>query len=73
MRNRGSNFAAWQARLGARQLRAHEALAELERAQRVFIESRTRTVEEAAFAQDEREMNDGAERVNDSETVLFGI
>jgi len=40
--------------LGARQLRAHEALAELERAQRVFIESRTRTVEEAAFARDER-------------------
>jgi hypothetical protein len=35
-------------------------LAELERAQREFIESRTRTVEEAAFARDERDkMNDG--------------
>jgi hypothetical protein len=34
-------------------------LAELERAQRVFIESRTRTVEEAAFARDERDKMNG--------------
>jgi hypothetical protein len=62
MRNRGSNVAAWQARLGARQLRAHEALAELERAQRVFIESRTRALSRKRRSRETSErdkMNDG--------------
>jgi hypothetical protein len=37
MKNRGNNVATRFARQGARKLSAHEALAELERAQRVFL------------------------------------
>ena len=39
MKTRGSNVASRLARQRARKLRAHEALAELERAQRVFLTS----------------------------------
>jgi hypothetical protein len=39
MKNRGNNVATRLARQRARKLRAHEALAELERAQKVFLQS----------------------------------
>jgi hypothetical protein len=38
MKNRGNNVATRFARQGARKLRAHEALAELGRAQKVFLQ-----------------------------------
>jgi hypothetical protein len=38
MKNRGNNVATRLARQRARKLRAHEALAELERVQKVFLQ-----------------------------------